>query len=146
LTALYNFAYNFAIGAVAYAVIVEVPTCRLCVKTIAMSVILQFGFFTIWQFVVPFIFNPNEANLGANTSFIFGGLSILCWIYLYFYQPKTAGCPFEEIDELYSKRFWQGSSKTKTDSERKREGTLQRKLGPTEFDTVKTIQPTQSKV
>jgi SP family general alpha glucoside:H+ symporter-like MFS transporter len=111
-----------------------------------MSVILQFGFFTIWQFVLPFIFNPNEANLGANTSFIFGGLSILCWIYLYFYQLKTAGCPFEEIDELYFKKILARKFKTKMDSEQEREGTLQRNLGPTEFDTVKTIQPPQSKV
>ena len=42
-----------------------------------------------------YIFNPNQA--------IFGGLSVLCWIYLFFYQPETANRSFEEIDEMFFK-------------------------------------------
>lgn len=103
LTVLYNFAYNFAIGAVAYAIIAETPSNRLRIKTIAISSTIQQAFFTMWQFVLPFIFNPNQANLGAKTSFIFGGLSVLCWIYLFFYQPETANRSFEEIDEMFFK-------------------------------------------
>jgi len=40
------------------------------------------GCFAKWQFVLPFIFRDNEANLEVKTSFIFGGLSIISWIYL----------------------------------------------------------------
>jgi hypothetical protein len=103
LTVFYNFAYNFAIGAVSYAIIAETATSSLRAKTIGISSTIQSSFFTMWQFVLPFIFNPNAGNLGARTSFIFGGLSVLCWIYLYFYQPETARRSFEEIDEMFAK-------------------------------------------
>lgn len=35
--------------------------------------------------------------------FIFGGLSFLCLIYLWFYQPETAGRTYEELDEMFIK-------------------------------------------
>jgi hypothetical protein len=129
LTVIYNFAYNFAIGAVAYAVIAETATSRLRAKSIAISTTIQAGFFTMWQFVLPFIFNPNEANLGAKTSFIFGGLSVLCWVYLFFYQPETANRSFEEIDEMFAKhvpaRQFRGF---KTDAEQMGEQALRGKV------------------
>ncbi len=73
---LNNFAYNFAIGAIAYAIIAETATARLCIKKIAISGTVQQIFFTMWQFVLPFIPNPNQANLGAKTSLIFSGLVV----------------------------------------------------------------------
>ena len=59
----------------------------------------------MWGFVLPYIFNPNEANLGAKTTFIFGALCFLCAIYVWFCQPETAGRSFEEIDEMFIKRL-----------------------------------------
>jgi SP family general alpha glucoside:H+ symporter-like MFS transporter len=35
--------------------------------------------------------------------FIFGGLSFLCLVYLWFYQPETAGRTYEELDEMFMK-------------------------------------------
>ena len=100
----------------------------------------------MWQFVLPFIFNPNEASLGAKTAFIFGGLSILCWIYLYFYQPETAECSFEEIDELFFKKIQARKFKNYiTDSERKGEEALQGKLVPMEVETVEPVEAAQAK-
>ena len=134
LTVFYNFAYNFAIGAVAYAIIAETATSRLRAKSIAISGTIQAAFFTMWQFVLPFIFNPNEANLGAKTSFIFGGLSVLCWIYLYFYQPETARRSFEEIDEMFLKHIPARKFKGfKTDAEQMGEDAL---CGKTEVQHV----------
>lgn len=90
----------------------------------------------MWQFVLPFIFNPNEANLGARTSFIFGGLSVLCWIYLFYYQPETANRNFEEIDEMFFKhvpaREFKGFV---TDSQRKSEAALQEKMETQHIET-----------
>jgi SP family general alpha glucoside:H+ symporter-like MFS transporter len=83
----------------------------------------------MWQFVLPYIFNPNQANLGAKTSFIFGGLSVLCWIYLFFYQPETANRSFEEIDEMFFKHVPARKFKQfVTDSERKGEEALHSKM------------------
>ncbi|CAI4217666.1 unnamed protein product [Parascedosporium putredinis] len=101
LIIMYNFFYNISIGATAYTLLVEVATSRLRVKTIAVGVALQYIIYTIWAFVLPVLFNPDKANLGAKTAFIFGGLSIFCLAYLWFYQVETAGRSYDELDEMF---------------------------------------------
>lgn len=58
----------------------------------------------MWAFVIPFLFNPDQANLGAKVSFIFGGLAVLSTIYLWFYQPEVSGRSYEELDEMFMKK------------------------------------------
>jgi hypothetical protein len=58
----------------------------------------------LWLFVLSYIFNPNEANLGPKTGFIFVGLAVLCLVFVWFYQPETRGRTYEEIDELFLKK------------------------------------------
>jgi len=55
-------------------------------------------------FVIPYIFNPDQANLGAKTAFIFGGCGVICTVYLWFFHPETSGRTFEELDEMFIKR------------------------------------------
>ncbi|ETS78020.1 hypothetical protein PFICI_10082 [Pestalotiopsis fici W106-1] len=100
---IYNFFYNITIGATAYTLLTEVATSKLRAKTISLGVALQYIIYTLWAFVIPYVFNPDQANLGAKTAFIYGGLGVLCIIYLYFYQVETAGRSYEELDELFQK-------------------------------------------
>jgi hypothetical protein len=58
----------------------------------------------MWGFVLPYLFNPNKANLGAKVAFIFGGLSVLSTIYIWAYQPECSGLSYEQLDELFIKR------------------------------------------
>lgn len=75
----------------------------------------------MWSFVLPYLFNPNAANLQAKVAFLFGGFSILSCVYLWLCHPETKGSvlisfverfgslkifrrSFEEIDELFLKR------------------------------------------
>ncbi|ODQ68875.1 hypothetical protein LIPSTDRAFT_121036 [Lipomyces starkeyi NRRL Y-11557] len=53
----------------AYTIVSEVATSRLRVKTIAIGLALQAALNTMWSFVLPYIFNPNQANLGAKVDF-----------------------------------------------------------------------------
>lgn len=76
----------------------------------------------MWAFVIPKLFNPDQANLGAKVSFIFGGLALLSCVYLFIYQPETAGRTYEELDELFMKRVPGRKFKsTRTDAELKGE-------------------------
>ncbi|EON95830.1 putative mfs hexose transporter protein [Phaeoacremonium minimum UCRPA7] len=100
---IYNFFYNISIGATAYTLLCEVATSKLRVKTISIGVALQYLIYLFWAFVIPYLFNPDKANLGAKTAFIFGGIGLLCLVYLWFYQPETAGRSFKELDELFMK-------------------------------------------
>ena len=58
----------------------------------------------MWGFVLPYLFNPDKLNLGAKVAFIYGGISVLCTVYVWFYQPEFAGRSYEELDELFRMR------------------------------------------
>lgn len=102
---IYNFFYNISIGATAYTLLCEVATSRLRVKTISIGVALQYTIYCVWAFVIPYLFNPDQANLGAKTAYLFGGIGVLCVVYLWFYQPETANRSYEELDEMFQKRI-----------------------------------------
>ncbi|RAR10487.1 general substrate transporter [Stemphylium lycopersici] len=101
---LYCFWYNVTIGATAYTILCETSTSRLRIKTIAIGLALQNALNTMWSFVLPYLFNPDQLNLGGKLGFIFGGLSVVCLVYLWLYQPETAGRTYEELDEMFAKR------------------------------------------
>ncbi|RDL36806.1 General substrate transporter [Venustampulla echinocandica] len=101
LLLLYCWLYNLTIGATAFTILCEVPTSRLRVKTIAIGISLQNCLNLMWSFVMPYLFNPDKANLGAKVTFIFGGLSVFCVIYLWVYQPETSHRSYEELDEMF---------------------------------------------
>ncbi|RDW63252.1 hypothetical protein BP6252_10797 [Coleophoma cylindrospora] len=99
---IYTFVYSITIGSTAYTILTENATARLRVKTIGIGVAFQGVWYTVMNIALPYLFNPNEANLGAKVSFIFGGISVLSCIYLYFQQPETAHRSYEELDLMYA--------------------------------------------
>jgi SP family general alpha glucoside:H+ symporter-like MFS transporter len=101
---LYCWWYNVTIGATAYTILCETSTSRLRVKTIAIGLALQNCINTMWSFTLPYLFNPDKLNLGGRLGFIFGGLAVICLVYLWFYQPETAGRTYEELDEMFYKK------------------------------------------
>lgn len=104
LILLYCWWYNVTIGATAFIILVEVSTSRLRGKTVAIGFCLQNLISMMWQFVLPYLFNPDHANLGAKVAFIFGGLAVLSLVYLWVYQPETGGRSYQELDEMFTKK------------------------------------------
>lgn len=47
--------------------------------------------------------NPDQSNMGSKAVFVFGGLNLLCLVYLWYYQVETKGRSIQELDELFSK-------------------------------------------
>jgi SP family general alpha glucoside:H+ symporter-like MFS transporter len=66
---IYGFFYNMTIGSTAYTILTENATSRLRVKTIAIGVALQNTWYTMLSLVLPYLFNPDKANLGAKVCF-----------------------------------------------------------------------------
>lgn len=73
---LYCCLYNVTIGASAYVVLAETATSRLRVKTFAIGVAVNSVFGVFWTFVLPYLFNPDRANLEGKLGFVFGGLCL----------------------------------------------------------------------
>ncbi|KAG7710813.1 hypothetical protein KL950_000779 [Ogataea haglerorum] len=99
---MYNFVYNIALGAVPYILASEVSSVFLRAKTYAIANLTNNAFQCMWSFVLPYMFNANEANMGSKINFIFTGCSFLSIFVFYFYLPETAGRSFEEIDEMFA--------------------------------------------
>lgn len=53
---------------------------------------------------MPYLFNPDEANLKGKAAFIFVFLGICCFIYVVFRLPETKGRTYEDLDLLFLKR------------------------------------------
>ncbi|KAF2013993.1 MFS general substrate transporter [Aaosphaeria arxii CBS 175.79] len=69
-------------------------------------------------------------NLGGRLGFIFGGLSCICLVYLWFYQPETAGRTYEELDEMFIKKIPARKFKSyKTDAQAMGEAVKDEKSG-----------------
>ncbi|KAI6379171.1 hypothetical protein MCOR25_002047 [Pyricularia grisea] len=103
LILVYCWWYNVTIGATAYTILCEVSTSRLRVKTIAIGSSAQALLNMMWSFVLPYLFNPDKANLGAKIAFIFGGLAVMSLVYVWFCLPETAARTYEELDEMFIK-------------------------------------------
>ncbi|KAL4806888.1 hypothetical protein BDV18DRAFT_138403 [Aspergillus unguis] len=101
---LYSFFYNASIGATAYTCLTEIATSRLRVKTIAIGLASANSIGVMWAFVLPYLFNPDRANLGGKLGFIFGGLCFPSIAFIWWYQPETRNRSYEELDEMFVKR------------------------------------------
>jgi hypothetical protein len=53
---------------------------------------------------IPYMINPEQANLQGKLGFFFGGLALICLIWSYFRVPETMGRTFEELDLLFDKK------------------------------------------
>jgi MFS family permease len=100
---IFSWCYNISVGSTAFALLCEVSTARLRVKTIAIGYASHAALNVMWQFTIPYMFNPDQGNLGAKIAFVFGGLSLLSIVYFWFFQPETAGRSYQELDEMFAK-------------------------------------------
>ena len=99
--ALWSFTYQATIGSVAWSLCTEVPRSTLRNHTQALATVVQGIVGTTWSFVMPYLVNPDEADLNGKVAFIFGGILAVSSIWLFFNIPETKGRSFQEIDALF---------------------------------------------
>ena len=59
----------------------------------------------LFNFVVPYLFNVDEANLGGKTGFFFTGLCLVGLAVIYFEIPEMKGRTYEKLDEMFEMRL-----------------------------------------
>jgi SP family general alpha glucoside:H+ symporter-like MFS transporter len=57
------------------------------------------------KIVIPYLVNPDEADLGGKVGFIFGGLGAIGTVWTWFYLPETKGRTVDELDALFEARI-----------------------------------------
>lgn len=97
----WNFFYNISIGPICFVLLSECSATRVRSKTIATATAAQGTLGIIMTVAIPYLINPEEANLQGKLGFFFGGLAGLCLVWAYFRVPETRGRTYEELDLLF---------------------------------------------
>jgi hypothetical protein len=87
--ATWAFFYQASIGAAGYTLIAEVPTSSLREVTQSLATTTNGLANAVWSFALPYVINPDEANLGGKVAFIFFAILVLADVFVYFYYPET---------------------------------------------------------
>ncbi|KAH0602600.1 uncharacterized protein H6S33_008681 [Morchella sextelata] len=103
LTVIYAYVWFLTIGAMGYVILGEASSPRLRSRTIGLTTVVQSLWGLIMNFAIPYLVNPDEANLKGKVGFIFGATSLMCTIWVYFCVPEFKGLTFSEIDERFKK-------------------------------------------
>lgn len=138
---MYNFFYNGGIGNVAYTIASEVPTANLRTKTVTIAISHYQAWNCMWTFVLPFIVNPNEANLKARVGYIFFGLMSICLVLIYFFIPEIKNRSYAELDELFAKKVpARKFKKFVTDTQVKNSQAIQVKEKKQEIEHIESVE------
>ncbi|RDW72799.1 hypothetical protein BP6252_06706 [Coleophoma cylindrospora] len=101
-TVIYAFVYFMTIGAMAFVLLGEVSSAKLRAKTTGLCTMTQSIFGIAMNVAVPYMVNPDAANLKGKVGFIFGGLGAIATVASFFYVPELKGKTFAEIDDLFT--------------------------------------------
>ncbi|PYH44692.1 MFS general substrate transporter [Aspergillus saccharolyticus JOP 1030-1] len=95
--------YGPAIGP-AMAIAGEVSAVRLRAKSLALGFTFNYFFSTVWNVIMPYLYNSDEADLGGLIGWIFAGMGAVMFVVLFFELPETQGRSFEELDEMFTEK------------------------------------------
>jgi MFS transporter, SP family, general alpha glucoside:H+ symporter len=98
LMLVWNFAYDLSIGPVCFALLGECSAARVRSKTIAVATAAQGVIGIIMTVAIPYMINPDQANMQGKLGFFFGGLAALCYVWAFFRVPETRGRSYDELD------------------------------------------------
>ena len=104
LMLIWNFFYDISIGPVCFVIISEASATRVRSKSIALATAAQGVLGCVMTVAIPYMINPDEANMQGKLGFFFGGLAALCFVWAYFRVPETKGRTYEELDILFERK------------------------------------------
>ena len=101
MTVIYAFVYFATLGAMAFAILGETSSTSLRAPTMALATATQAVMGIVMNIVIPYMVNPDEANMEGKVGFVFGGLGALAAVWSWFYVPELKGRTFDEIDHMF---------------------------------------------
>ncbi|KXL47531.1 hypothetical protein M433DRAFT_57808 [Acidomyces richmondensis BFW] len=103
LMLVWNFCYDFSVGPVCFVILCEVSATKVRSKTVAIATAVQALLGIVMTVAIPYMINPDQANLRGKIGFFYGGLSALGLLWAYFRIPETKGKTYEELDIMFSR-------------------------------------------
>ncbi|TAQ85014.1 hypothetical protein B7494_g6662 [Chlorociboria aeruginascens] len=102
---IWNGIYDLTIGPVCFVIICECSATKVRSKTIAIATAVQALMGIVMTVAIPYMINPDQANMRGKLGFFFGGLSAMSFTWSWFRVPETKGRTFEELDLMFEKRL-----------------------------------------
>lgn len=103
LMLVWNFCYDTSVGPICFVILCEVSATKVRSKTIAVSTAVQALLAIGMTVAIPYMINPDEANMRGKIGFFFGGLSAIGLVWAYLRVPETKGRTYEELDLMFSR-------------------------------------------
>lgn len=104
LLILFTAVYDSTIGPICYALVAEIPSTRLRVKTVVLARVAYNICSLITNVLMPKMLNPTAWNWKGKAGFLWAGTCGLCWIWCYYRLPEPKGLTYMELDILFEKR------------------------------------------
>jgi MFS transporter, SP family, general alpha glucoside:H+ symporter len=104
LMIVWNFCYDFSVGPVCFVIISECSATKLRSKTIAVATAVQAVVAIAMTVAIPYLFNPDQANVRGKIGFFFGGLAAVALVWSYLRVPETSSRTYEELDIMFSRK------------------------------------------
>ncbi|KAJ5818353.1 hypothetical protein N7474_003944 [Penicillium riverlandense] len=98
---LYSFSYNMGGASIPYLLGTEIPNAALREKTQGLGTSWNVLWAFVTNFVIPYIINSIHFQVG----WVFGSISVLGFIFTFFFLPETKDRALEEIDAIFEVRF-----------------------------------------
>jgi MFS transporter, SP family, general alpha glucoside:H+ symporter len=86
---IWNFFYNLTIGPVGFSILCETSAAHVREKTIAFSTAVQAFVGIGMTIAVPYMINPDQADMAGKIGFFFGGLATLSCFWAFLRIPET---------------------------------------------------------
>jgi SP family general alpha glucoside:H+ symporter-like MFS transporter len=97
LLLVWNFCFDFSIGPVCYVLISEVSATKVRAKTIAVATAVQALAAIATSVAIPYMINPDQANMRGKIGFFFGGLSAISLVWSFFRVRKSEDVYFMRL-------------------------------------------------
>ncbi|KAK0388717.1 hypothetical protein NLU13_4960 [Sarocladium strictum] len=98
---LYAFSYNMGGASIPYLLGGEIPNSSLREKTQSFGAAWN----VLWAFITNFVLPYLIRDLGFGVGWIFGGSSLLAFLFTFFFLPETKGRALEEVDAIFAVPF-----------------------------------------
>ncbi|KAI6423315.1 hypothetical protein MCOR22_011351 [Pyricularia oryzae] len=101
---VWGFLYQATLGAVAYAIGGETPSPSHRQKTYSINIMSATAVSCAVLQLMPYLINPDQANLGGRICFVFFAPSVPMCLYLYFCLPEMKGRTYVELEEMFQNK------------------------------------------
>ncbi|KPI41899.1 General alpha-glucoside permease [Cyphellophora attinorum] len=104
LILLFIFVFDATIGPLTYAIIPELPSNRLRVKTVVLARVAYSVNSIVTNVLIQRMLNPLAFNWRGKACFFCAGMNAVCWVYCWFRLPEIRGLNTHELDVLFEKK------------------------------------------